>query len=68
MTKARFERNKPPQCIGTIGHVDHGKTALTTAIARALSWHSFVPVRSNSSVCNECGQGRDATVHQKSKG
>ena len=37
MGKAKFERNKPHVNIGTIGHVDHGKTTLTAAITIALS-------------------------------
>ena len=37
MAKAKFERNKPHVNIGTIGHVDHGKTTLTAAITRWLS-------------------------------
>ncbi len=37
MAKAKFERNKPHVNIGTIGHVDHGKTTLTAAITRVLS-------------------------------
>ena len=37
MAKAKFERNKPHGNIGTIGHVDHGKTTLTAAITKALS-------------------------------
>jgi len=37
MTKARFERTKPHCNIGTIGHVDHGKTSLTAAITKVLS-------------------------------
>jgi elongation factor Tu len=36
MAKAKFERTKPHVNIGTIGHVDHGKTALTSAITKAL--------------------------------
>lgn len=36
MAKARFERNKPHVNIGTIGHVDHGKTTLTAAITKVL--------------------------------
>ena len=36
MAKAKFERTKPHVNVGTIGHVDHGKTALTAAITRAL--------------------------------
>ncbi len=37
MAKANFERNKPHCNIGTIGHVDHGKTTLTAAITKTLS-------------------------------
>jgi elongation factor Tu len=37
MAKAKFERNKPHVNIGTIGHVDHGKTTLTAAITAVLS-------------------------------
>jgi len=37
MAKGKFERNKPHVNIGTIGHVDHGKTSLTAAITKVLS-------------------------------
>ena len=37
MSKAKFERNKPHVNIGTIGHVDHGKTSLTAAITKILA-------------------------------
>ena len=37
MAKAKFERNKPHLNIGTIGHIDHGKTTLTAAITKVLS-------------------------------
>ena len=37
MAKQKFERNKPHVNIGTIGHVDHGKTTLTAAITKYLS-------------------------------
>jgi elongation factor Tu len=46
MGKAKFERTKPHVNIGTIGHVDHGKTTLTAAITRVLStkgWADFTP-------------------------
>ena len=36
MARAKFERKKPHLNIGTIGHVDHGKTTLTAAITRVL--------------------------------
>ncbi|MCK4558113.1 MAG: 50S ribosome-binding GTPase, partial [Candidatus Aminicenantes bacterium] len=37
MAKAKFERTKPHLNIGTIGHVDHGKTTLTSAITKVLN-------------------------------
>src|SRR3569623_2400743 len=37
MAKAKFQRNKPHCNIGTIGHVDHGKTSLTAAITKVLA-------------------------------
>ena len=37
MAKEKFERNKPHANIGTIGHIDHGKTTLTAAITRVLA-------------------------------
>ncbi len=37
MAKAKFERNKPHVNVGTMGHIDHGKTTLTAAITKVLS-------------------------------
>ncbi|HYB56351.1 MAG TPA: GTP-binding protein, partial [Alphaproteobacteria bacterium] len=37
MSKAKFERTKPHCNVGTIGHVDHGKTTLTAAITKVLA-------------------------------
>ena len=37
MAREKFERNKPHVNIGTIGHVDHGKTTLTAAITKVLA-------------------------------
>ncbi|MCF8034802.1 MAG: elongation factor Tu, partial [Desulfarculaceae bacterium] len=37
MGKAKFERNKPHCNVGTIGHIDHGKTTLTAAITKCLA-------------------------------
>ena len=37
MAKAKFERTKPHVNVGTMGHIDHGKTTLTAAITRVLS-------------------------------
>ncbi len=46
MSKQKFERTKPHVNVGTIGHVDHGKTTLTAAITEVLSkkgWADYVP-------------------------
>ncbi|MBS3818660.1 hypothetical protein KGY73_04065, partial [bacterium] len=37
MARARFERKKPHLNIGTVGHVDHGKTTLTSAMTKVLN-------------------------------
>ncbi|MGZ6462377.1 MAG: GTP-binding protein, partial [Bdellovibrionota bacterium] len=37
MARGKFERNKPHVNIGTVGHVDHGKTSLTAAITKVLA-------------------------------
>ncbi len=41
MSKPKFERKKPHVNVGTIGHIDHGKTTLTAAITKVLSKHGF---------------------------
>jgi len=46
MAKQKFERTKPHVNVGTIGHIDHGKTTLTAAITRVLStkgWADYTP-------------------------
>src|SRR3989449_11353259 len=40
MAKEKFERSKPHVNIGTIGHIDHGKTTLTAAITKVLAKHN----------------------------
>ncbi len=52
MSKAKFERTKPHVNIGTIGHVDHGKTTLTAAITQTQSARGFSEVRSFDSIDN----------------
>ncbi|MFO7816997.1 MAG: GTP-binding protein, partial [Desulfovibrionales bacterium] len=37
MSKSKYERTKPHVNIGTVGHIDHGKTTLTAAITNVLS-------------------------------
>ncbi|MFZ9985712.1 MAG: elongation factor Tu [Ilumatobacteraceae bacterium] len=44
MSKAKFERNKPHVNIGTIGHIDHGKTTLTAAISTTLATKGLAEV------------------------
>jgi elongation factor Tu len=50
MGKAKFERNKPHANIGTIGHVDHGKTTLTAAITTVLSLTGGATARGYDSI------------------
>ena len=53
MAKARFERTKPHVNVGTIGHVDHGKTTLTSAITQVLAKENEgVEVRTFDSIDN----------------
>ncbi|RYM32401.1 elongation factor Tu [Brumimicrobium glaciale] len=52
MAKETFNRSKPHLNIGTIGHVDHGKTTLTAAIAAVLSAKGFCQARSFDSIDN----------------
>jgi len=52
MAKEKFERNKPHVNVGTIGHVDHGKTTLTAAIANALAIKGDTEARSFDSIDN----------------
>ncbi|MDY0210447.1 MAG: elongation factor Tu [Acholeplasma sp.] len=50
MAKQKFERTKPHVNVGTIGHVDHGKTTLTAAISTVLSKKGFAEVRDYASI------------------
>ncbi|MDX9745329.1 MAG: elongation factor Tu [Syntrophales bacterium] len=52
MAKKKFERTKPHLNIGTIGHVDHGKTTLTAAITKTLAKKGFAEFRSFDSIDN----------------
>ena len=52
MAKENFDRSKPHVNIGTIGHVDHGKTTLTAAITQVLSKKGLAAVRDFSSIDN----------------
>ena len=52
MSKEKFERNKPHVNVGTIGHVDHGKTTLTAAITTVLSKKGTAQARAFDSIDN----------------
>jgi elongation factor Tu len=60
MARAKFERNKPHVNIGTIGHVDHGKTTLTAAITMALAAQGKAKVRNYADI--------DAAPEEKARG
>ncbi|MFA5290365.1 MAG: GTP-binding protein, partial [Candidatus Izemoplasmatales bacterium] len=60
MAKAKFERTKPHVNIGTICHVDHGKTTLTAAITLVLSKLGFAQVKDYASI--------DSAPEEKSRG
>ena len=66
MAKAKFERTKPHVNIGTIGHVDHGKTTLTSAITKVLSAKGLAQARSYEEIDNapeERERGVTINVH-----
>jgi elongation factor Tu len=52
MAKAKFERTKPHLNVGTIGHIDHGKTTLTSAITLCLNKRGLADVRTFDSIDN----------------
>jgi elongation factor Tu len=62
MAKAKFERTKPHVNIGTIGHVDHGKTTLTAAITRVL--HDKYPTLNTASAFDQI----DNSPEEKQRG
>jgi elongation factor Tu len=52
MAKAKFQRTKPHLNVGTIGHIDHGKTTLTSAMTMCMSRKGLAEVRSFDSIDN----------------
>ncbi|HLG03547.1 MAG TPA: GTP-binding protein, partial [Bacteroidia bacterium] len=52
MAKEKFDRSKPHVNVGTIGHVDHGKTTLTAAITTVLAEKGLATVRDFASIDN----------------
>ncbi|VBB42185.1 protein chain elongation factor EF-Tu, possible GTP-binding factor (duplicate of tufA) [uncultured Desulfatiglans sp.] len=67
MSKKKFERTKPHVNVGTIGHIDHGKTTLTAAITKHLAkkgWADFVPFDAIDKAPEEKARGITiATAH-----
>ncbi|MDQ7799367.1 MAG: GTP-binding protein, partial [Candidatus Edwardsbacteria bacterium] len=66
MAKAKFERTKPHVNIGTIGHVDHGKTTLTSAITKYLAEQGLAKAKSYEEIDNapeEKARGVTINVH-----
>src|SRR5512137_1613292 len=66
MAKAKFERKKPHVNIGTIGHVDHGKTTLTSAITKILSVKGLAKAKNFDEIDNapeEKARGVTINVH-----
>jgi elongation factor Tu len=66
MAKAKFERTKPHVNIGTIGHVDHGKTTLTAAITQILSKKGLATAKTYDEIDNapeEKARGLTINVH-----
>ncbi|HEY8732454.1 MAG TPA: GTP-binding protein, partial [Candidatus Limnocylindria bacterium] len=52
MAKKKFERTKPHVNVGTIGHIDHGKTTLTAAITKTLSLKGGAEFRAFDTIDN----------------
>ena len=52
MAKEKFERTKPHVNVGTIGHVDHGKTTLTSAMTQFLSLKGFAEAKKFEEIDN----------------
>ncbi|MEI7590794.1 MAG: GTP-binding protein, partial [Deltaproteobacteria bacterium] len=52
MAKKKFDRTKPHLNVGTIGHVDHGKTTLTAAMTKLLATKGFAEFRAFDSIDN----------------
>jgi elongation factor Tu len=68
MAKAKFQRTKPHVNIGTIGHVDHGKTTLTAAITQVLSRRGLAQARKFDDIDNapeEKARGVTINVHHE---
>ncbi|OXV33220.1 elongation factor Tu [Escherichia coli] len=69
MSKEKFERTKPHVNVGTIGHVDHGKTTLTAAITTVLAKTYGGAARAFDQIDNAPEEkARGITINTKTKG
>ena len=64
MAKKKFERTKPHVNVGTIGHVDHGKTTLTAAITKTLALKGQADFRAFDSIDNAPEEKRARHHHR----
>ncbi len=65
MAKAKFERKKPHVNVGTIGHIDHGKTTLTAALTKVAAdkgWAKFVPYDEVAKASESQGRRDDTKI------
>lgn len=67
MAKENFDRSKPHVNIGTIGHVDHGKTTLTAAISSVLASQGLAESRDFSSIDNALVKSRQELRRERRK-
>ena len=58
MSKEKFERTKPHVNVGTIGHVDHGKTTLTAALTKVMAEKHGGEVKAYDQIDNAPGRAR----------
>ena len=63
MAKEKFERTKPHVNIGTIGHVDHGKTTLTAAITKVLAEKGGAQFMDYNMIDKAPGRERGITIN-----
>src|ERR1044072_7446129 len=65
MAKEKFDRSKPHVNVGTIGHIDHGKTTLTAALTKVAAdkgWAKFVPYNEGAKASESQGRGDETQI------
>ena len=68
MSKEKFERTKPHVNVGTIGHVDHGKTTLTAALTKVSAergWGKYIPYDEVAKASESQGQIGRASCRER---